>query len=71
MVPSNRSVNVAYGGPPLPSDADFSWAVSWVDALGASSAPARGTFSTALLGGAGDWLGAAWLSSPGNGTLNT
>ena len=71
VVPSNRSVNVAYGGPALPSDADFSWRVQWTDALGATSAPARGTFSTALLGDASDWLGAAWLSSPGGGSLNT
>jgi alpha-L-rhamnosidase len=71
VVPSNRSVNVPYGGPALPSDADFSWTVAWTDALGATSAPARGTFSTALLAGAADWLGAAWVSSPGGGALNT
>ena len=70
-VPSGRSLNVEYGGAPLTSDSDFSWTVSWSDALGAASAPARGTFSTALLGGVSDWLGAAWLSSPNGGALNT
>ena len=70
-VPGGRSLNVEYGGPPLPSDADFFWTVSWTDALNATSAPARATFSTALLGGASDWRGAAWLSSSNGGALNT
>ncbi len=70
-LPGGRSVNVEYGGPQLPSDSDFTWTVVWTDTLGATSAPALGTFSTALLGGAGDWRGAAWLSSPNGGALNT
>ena len=72
VVASNRSLPVAYAGAaPLASDADFSWSVSWTDALGATSPPARGTFSTALLRGGDDWLGAAWLSSPAGGSMNT
>ena len=70
VVASNRSLNVAYAGAPLPSDADFAWSVAWTDALGATSPPARSTFSTALRSGS-DWLGAAWLSSPAGGSLNT
>ena len=70
-VPSNRSLHIEYAGAPLPSDADFSWTVAWTDTAGATSPPAWGTFSTALLGGSADWLGAAWLSSPGGGSLNT
>lgn len=70
-VTSNRSLNVEYAGPLLPSDADFSWNVTWTDAFGVISPPSRGTFSTALLAGSSDWQGAAWLSSPANGSLNT
>jgi alpha-L-rhamnosidase len=71
-VTSNRSLNVEYAGPLLPSDADFSWNVTWTDAFGVISPPSRGTFSTALLAGnSSDWQGAEWISSPSNGSLNT
>ena len=68
-VPSNTSLNIPYGGPPLASDTDYSWSVTWADAAGALSAPASATFSTALLSPAA-WQGAEWLSSI-NGSLNT
>jgi alpha-L-rhamnosidase len=69
-VASNVSLNIPYGGPALASDTDYTWTVVWADAGGALSAPASATFSTALLSPAA-WQGAQWLSSAGNGSLNT
>ena len=69
-VASNTSLNIAYGGPPLAADADYTWTITWWDAAGAPSAPASAPFSTALLAPA-DWHGAEWVSSTGNGSLNT
>ena len=75
LVHSNRSAALyaVGGGPaqPLESDADYAWAVQWWDAVGEPSDPARSTFSTALLHGEPDWHGAQWVSSAGNGSLNT
>ena len=75
LVRSNRTAALyaVDGGPgqPLESDADYAWAVQWWDADGAPSDPARSTFSTALLHGEQDWHGAQWVSSVGNGSLNT
>ena len=68
----------AAGPVPLVSDTDYTWTVSWTDDEGAVSPAAEGSFSTALLktkqgssGGTLDWRGAEWISSPGNGSLNT
>ena len=70
-VASNASLNIAYAGLPLQSDADYTWTAAWHDAQGAPSTPATGAFSTALLEGApvGAW-GAQWISpAPGANAL--
>ena len=67
---SNKTLNIPYGGPPLASDSDYTWKITWADAGGALSSPSSATFSTALLSPAA-WQGAEWLSSPLNGSLNT
>ena len=69
-VASNRSLNLRYAGAPLRADADFSWSATYWDASGERSATASARFSTALLTPAA-WMGAQWLSSPANGSLNT
>jgi alpha-L-rhamnosidase len=69
-VASNRSLNLRYAGAPLRADADYEWTVTYWDAAGEQSAPASATFSTALPTPAA-WMGAQWLSSPANGSLNT
>lgn len=73
-VASNSSLNIAYAGAPLQSDADYAWSATWYDAAGAPSAPASGAFSTALLEGgdapAGAWGAAAWIEpAPGANAL--
>ena len=70
VVASNTSLNVGYGGPALQSDADYVWSVSWTDSAGAVAPAASATFSTGLLSPAA-WQGAEYLSSSGNGSLNT
>ena len=76
-VASNRTLNVPYSGSALVSDSDYYWTVAWTNQAGTTSAPAKATFSTALLlrggssGGSADWHGAEWISSRGNGSLNT
>ena len=37
VVASNSSLNVAYGGPPLTADTDYTWTLVWTDAQGASA----------------------------------
>jgi alpha-L-rhamnosidase len=69
-VQSNTSLNIPYGGPPLASDADYTWSVVWADSTGALSEPATATFSTALYSPAA-WQGAAWVSSASAGAANT
>eukprot|EP00729_Bicosta_minor_P017131 gene17131-31838_t len=77
--PSGGAGTGSAAGPvPLVSDTDYTWTVSWTDDEGAVSPAAEGSFSTALLktkqgssGGTLDWRGAEWISSPGNGSLNT
>ena len=70
-VASASTLNVAYNGSePLPPDTDFVWSVTFWDAEGTASAPASAAFSTALFADA-DWRGAQYVSSAGNGSLNT
>jgi alpha-L-rhamnosidase len=70
VVASNNTLNIAYGGPALASDADYVWSVIWTDASGATAPAATSTFSTALYDAAA-WRGATWVSSAPNGSLNT
>jgi len=70
VVHSNNTLNIAYGGPALSSDADYQWSVVWTDSKGVQSSPATATFSTALYTPA-SWQGAAWVSSAKNGSSNT
>lgn len=65
-VVSNKTLNIVYGGNALVSDADYSWAVTWVDSRGALSAPASAAFSTAILTQR-DWRGAAWIMANSTG----
>lgn len=63
-VESNRSVGVRFAtSPPLASDADYTWTVTWRDEQNKWSPPAPPSpFSTALLASANaDWSGTAWV----------
>ena len=65
VVASNSSLNVAYGGPPLTADTDYTWTLVWTDAQGASAPASTAPFSTGLLARA-DWRGAAFvMGAPG------
>ena len=64
VVPSDQSVGVVFAGATsLASDADYAWAVTWRDEIGAwSSWSETVRFSTALLAPANaDWAGTAWV----------
>lgn len=69
-VASNKTLNIGYGGPALASNTDYAWSVVWADAEGVVAPAATSTFSTALYSPA-DWQGAEFVSSTGNGSLNT
>jgi alpha-L-rhamnosidase len=71
VVAANSSLNIAYKGAALVSNADYSWTVTWVDNNGTTSAPASSTFSTGLLSAAADWAPADWVSGGAAGELNT
>lgn len=62
-VAGNGTLNIAYAGEPLVSDADYVWSIVWWDAAGNASIPASANFSTALLNPtlSSDWHGAEWL----------
>ena len=60
-VASNRSIQVAYAGPPFTSDTVYSWQLRYESSSGAVSDWARGSFRTALLSPF-DWTG-HWVGS--------
>ena len=65
-VASSSASSVPYGGPPLPLDAAFAWAVVWVDSEGAPSPPSpNATFGTPP-GDSASWdaAGAEWIGCP-------
>ena len=63
-VPSAATAQVAYGGPPLPTDASFLWNVTWFDSAGAQSAPSPlASFGTGPALAA--WAPAQWIGCTG------
>jgi len=53
-------------GPPLSSDASYSWRVWWWDTTGLAAPPSETvTFGTALLSSV-DWADADWIAGDGN-----